>query len=101
MSVPSPADGDASIPWWYDHLAAQANGWRSAGFSATRRAGRLDGLALRAGHWAVEPAEVHTASSSYFGDVSLFPPGSATLDCALLMRDIPATWTAIQPAFAG
>lgn len=73
----------------------------SAGFSATRRAGRLDGLALRAGHWAVEPAEVHAASSSYFGDVSLFPPGSATLDCALLMRDIPATWTAIQPAFAG
>ena len=30
----------------------------------------------------------------------LFPPGSATLDCALLMRDIPVTWTAIRPAFA-
>jgi hypothetical protein len=73
----------------------------SEGFSATRDAGRLDGLALRAGHWAVEPAEVNAAYSSYFGDATLFPPGSATLDCALLMRDIPATWTAIQSAFTG
>jgi len=23
-----------------------------------------------------------------------------TLDCALLMRDIPVTWTAIQPTFS-
>lgn len=71
----------------------------SAGFSATRDNGRLDGLELRAGRWVVEPAEVHAACSSFFSDVRLFPPGSATLDCALLMRDIPATWTAIQPAF--
>jgi hypothetical protein len=34
-------------------------------------------------------------SSSFFGDARLFPAGSATLDCALLMRDIPATWTAM------
>jgi hypothetical protein len=71
----------------------------SAGFSATWDNGRLDGLELRADRWVVEPAEVHAACSSFFSDVSLFPPGSATLDCALLMRDIPATWTAIQPAF--
>jgi hypothetical protein len=73
----------------------------SAGFSATRNALRLDGLALRAGHWDVEPAEVHAAYSSYFGDATPFPPGSATLDCALVMRDIPAIWTAIQSAFTG
>jgi Uncharacterized conserved protein (COG2071) len=73
----------------------------SEGFSATRDAGRLDGVALRAAHWAVEPAEVNAAYSSYFGDTTLFPPGSATLDCALLMRDIPAAWTAIQSAFTG
>jgi hypothetical protein len=71
----------------------------SAGFSATRDSGRLDGLELRAGRWAVEPAEVHAVCSSFFDDARLFPPGSATLDCALLMRDIPATWTAIQPTF--
>lgn len=65
----------------------------SAGFSATRDRGRLDGLELRADRWVVEPAEVRAVSSSFFDDASLFPPGSATLDCALLMRDIPATWT--------
>jgi alpha-amylase len=32
--VPSPLDGDASIPFWWDHLASQAHALRSAGFSA-------------------------------------------------------------------
>ena len=67
----------------------------SAGFSATRDGDRLDGLELRAGRWVVEPAEVLAVSSSFFGDARLFPAGSATLDCALLMRDIPATWIAM------
>jgi hypothetical protein len=71
----------------------------SAGFSATRDIGRLDGLELRADRWVVEPTEVHAVSSSFFDDARLFPPGSATIDCALLMRDIPVTWTAVQPAF--
>jgi alpha-amylase len=33
-AVPSPADGDASIPWWWDHLATQANALRQVGFRA-------------------------------------------------------------------
>ena len=33
-AVPSPADGDRTIPWWWDHLAAQANALRQAGFTA-------------------------------------------------------------------
>jgi alpha-amylase len=32
--VPSPLDGDKTIPFWWDHLAAQANAFRRAGFSA-------------------------------------------------------------------
>jgi len=32
--VPSPLDGDREIPFWWDHLAAQANDLRRAGFSA-------------------------------------------------------------------
>jgi len=32
--VPSPLDGDRTIPFWWDHLAAQANDLRRAGFSA-------------------------------------------------------------------
>lgn len=32
--VPSPLDGDRTIPFWWDHLAAQANDLRRVGFSA-------------------------------------------------------------------
>ena len=72
----------------------------SAGFSATRDSGRLDGLELRADNWVIEPAEVISVCSSFFDDTRLFPAGSAAIDCALLMREIPATWNAIQPTFA-
>jgi galactose oxidase len=33
-AVPSPADGNPSIPWWWDHLASQANDLRQVGFTA-------------------------------------------------------------------
>jgi multidrug efflux pump subunit AcrB len=33
-AVPAPADGDDSVPWWWDHLATQAAAFREAGFSA-------------------------------------------------------------------
>lgn len=32
--VPSPAAGNSSAPWWWDHLGGQANALASAGFSA-------------------------------------------------------------------
>jgi hypothetical protein len=32
--------------------------------------------------------------SSYFADKALFPAGSITFDCALLMRDIAHEWQA-------
>jgi hypothetical protein len=71
----------------------------AAGFSATRDGGRLDGLELKADRWVVEPAEVISVCSSFFDDARLFPPGSAAIDCALLMREIPVTWNVIQPTF--
>jgi alpha-amylase len=33
-SVPSPIDGDGSVPWWWDRLASQAKALRLCGFSA-------------------------------------------------------------------
>ncbi len=33
-SVPSPFDGNRRVPWWWDHLASQANAFRSVGFTA-------------------------------------------------------------------
>lgn len=68
-----------------------------AGFSATRSGRWLDGVELRTGRWRVEPLEVHTVRSSFFDDPRKFPPGSAVFDSALLMRDIPATWSPLRP----
>jgi galactose oxidase len=33
-AVPSPADGKPGVPWWWDHLAAQAKALSLAGFTA-------------------------------------------------------------------
>src|SRR6266540_4531246 len=35
--VPSPADGDRSLPWWWDHLTSQAIGAASSEAIPTRR----------------------------------------------------------------
>jgi hypothetical protein len=64
------------------------------GYSATRRPGRFEGLELRCETWRIEPLLVTRAESSFFGDESVFPAGSAELDSAFVMRDIPATWRA-------
>jgi alpha-amylase len=34
QAVPSPADGDLTIDWWWDHVARQASDLRQAGFTA-------------------------------------------------------------------
>jgi hypothetical protein len=33
-AVPSPADGDPSVDWWWNHLARQANDLKLTGFTA-------------------------------------------------------------------
>ena len=69
----------------------------STGFSATDDPHRFDGLALHTAAWRVEPGSVQEAHSSFFSDQSVFPEGSAQLDCALVMRRIPVTWQALAP----
>ncbi|QBS45319.1 DUF2071 domain-containing protein [Nocardia sp. CS682] len=69
----------------------------SAGFSATRGGQRLDGLELRTDAWQVEPVDIRSVRSTIFDDPDRFPPGSAKLDCALLMRQVPATWQPLPP----
>jgi hypothetical protein len=69
----------------------------SLGYSATRRAGRFDGLELRSFRWRVDPLEITAVASSYFEDETRFPSGSARFDCALLMRDIAHEWHARDP----
>lgn len=68
----------------------------SVGFSATRDANRFDGLQLVTASWKVEPAEITTVQSSFFDDTNQFPQGSATLDCALIMRNVPVDWKPLE-----
>jgi hypothetical protein len=67
------------------------------GWSAAGRADRYDGVALRTDAWHVTPVRVESVRSTYFDDPDRFPPGSAVLDAALLMRDTPVRWQALAP----
>ena len=59
---------------------------------ATPRPERFQGLELRCHTWQVEPLAVRFVESSYFDDRAIFPEGSVTFDCALLMRGIEHEW---------
>jgi hypothetical protein len=72
----------------------------SAGYSATSKPGRFDGLELRCPKWEVEPLAVEHVYSSFFADPGVFPEGAAVFDHALLMRDIEHSWHAL-PDFEG
>ncbi|MFI9509257.1 DUF2071 domain-containing protein [Nocardia sp. NPDC052566] len=65
----------------------------STGFSESRDGHHLNGLELYIHKWQVSPVHVDSIYSTFFGDQTRFPPGTATLDCALLMRDLTATWS--------
>ncbi|MGH9212449.1 MAG: DUF2071 domain-containing protein [Acidimicrobiales bacterium] len=69
----------------------------SVGYSATGRGHQLDGLELRTNAWQAHPARVTSVRSTFFDSADQFPPGTATLDCALLMRGVPVTWHPRQP----
>lgn len=64
----------------------------SLGYSATAGDRRLDGIILKTYSWTVAPLAIEQAYSSYFADKSLFPAGSVTFDCALLMRNVAHEW---------
>lgn len=64
----------------------------SVGYSVTNDGRCLDGLELRSDAWRVEPVDILAAASTFFDDRTRFPAGSVTLDCALLMRNVPVTW---------
>ncbi|HWM91264.1 MAG TPA: DUF2071 domain-containing protein [Thermoanaerobaculia bacterium] len=64
------------------------------GYSATAGGSRLDGVVLSTSSWRVEPLAIDFVHSSYFADEALFPAGSITFDCALLMRDVTHEWHA-------
>jgi len=78
----------------FDDLEAASQFFRtgSLGFSPRHSSAHLDGLELETPAWGVEPVKLLDARSSFFEDPAHFPPGSAQLDCALVMRDVVARW---------
>jgi Uncharacterized conserved protein (COG2071) len=64
----------------------------SVGWSVTSDKDRLDGIKLVAKTWKVGALDVELVRSSFFADEALFPKGSITFDCALVMRDIEHEW---------
>jgi hypothetical protein len=72
----------------------------AVGYSPSRRPQRLEGLEIRTSAWRVEATTVTSGHSSLFDDTTLFPNGSAVLDSALVMRNVPVTWHAVADADA-
>ncbi|HUS61369.1 MAG TPA: hypothetical protein VMY34_04170, partial [Acidimicrobiales bacterium] len=72
----------------------------SVGWSPSRTAGALEGVELASERWPMTPALVQTARSNYFDNPQLFPPGSIELDSAVLMREVPVSWRAVNPSDA-
>lgn len=64
----------------------------SISYSPTPGTDRLDGVRLLSDRWEAEPVSVDHMRSSLFDDVTLFPPGTCTLDSGLVMRNLPARW---------
>ncbi len=64
----------------------------SLGYSATRTAGRFDGIELVCPRWTVESLQIERIESSFFGDRVRFPVGTIEFDCALLMRQVQHEW---------
>ncbi|MPQ98709.1 hypothetical protein GB931_12420 [Modestobacter sp. I12A-02628] len=67
----------------------------AVGWSPRRDGVHLEGIRLCTRAWRVDPGRVVHSRSSFFDDTSRFPAGSATLDCALVMRRVPVTWDVV------
>ena len=69
------------------------------GYSATASGRRLDGVMLKTRSWSVAPLSMERVFSSYFADEQVFPAGTASFDCALIMRNIAHEWHASEPMY--
>jgi Uncharacterized conserved protein (COG2071) len=71
----------------------------SVGYSATAAGRRVDGVVLKTHSWSVASLAVERVSSTYFADETIFPAGTVTFDCALIMRNIAHEWQAGAPLY--
>jgi hypothetical protein len=64
------------------------------GYSPAANAEHFEGVRLVSNSWDVSPVSVRHMASSLFDNHLLFPRGTCTLDCGLVMRDLPVRWLA-------
>ena len=64
----------------------------STGYSATHAEDRYHGMELHCLEWNIVPMEIEEAYSYFYDDQTKFPEGTATLDSALIMRNIAHEW---------
>ncbi|MFJ9621779.1 DUF2071 domain-containing protein [Streptomyces sp. NPDC101181] len=73
----------------------------SRGLSPTTGGERLDVLELSTDAWKVTAGRSRHVRSTFFEDPDRFPPGSAVLDSALVMRNVAADWSPGEPLRVG
>lgn len=88
------ADVELTEAWnssLFPTVEAASDFYRSGavGWSPGRGGRAAEALQLTSSRWAVAPVRVDAASSSFFDGL---PAGSAALDSALVMLDIPVVW---------
>ena len=71
------------------------------GFSCGLHEEVLEGMQLRVLDWKASALKITRLHSAFFEDASLFPPGSAVFDSALLMRGIPHEWHEMDKITSG
>jgi hypothetical protein len=67
------------------------------GWSPSPRRAAFDAVRLESQTWDVRALTVEEMTSSLFDNRDIFPPGSAILDFALLMENVPISWTTQSP----
>lgn len=66
----------------------------ATGYSDRDTGGGFDSIEFETNAWMIEPIDIGHVESSFFSNTQRFPSGSAELDNALLMADIPHRWIA-------
>ncbi|MFI8197706.1 DUF2071 domain-containing protein [Streptomyces sp. NPDC085942] len=83
----------------FTDLAEASEFFRLGNRGLSPRAGgtHLDVLELSTDAWKVAAGRPRSVRSTFFEDLDRFPPGSAVLDSALVMRGVPADWSQREP----
>jgi hypothetical protein len=69
----------------------------SIGYSVTALPSQLDTIELRTFDWRLRPLAVKRVVSSFYENGAMFPKGSISFDCALVMKNLAHEWHAQEP----